>query len=66
MIVVSTPVTAPQQVFCISSEEDWIVRRVRESIGVVAAIRVARSFAKSDLRSANDYVMSLNSEQQKV
>lgn len=59
MIVVSTPVPIPEKVFCISEQEDRIVRRVLALLGRVDAVRVARAFAKSDLASAVRYTDSL-------
>jgi hypothetical protein len=45
--------------FWISKVEADLVTQIKKAFGRVAAVRVARAFAKSDLKSAIEYVDSI-------
>ena len=59
MIVVDKPAQEPEKYYSMSHGESEIVAEVLHKIGKIAAIRVARAFAKSDLSSAIKYVREL-------
>jgi hypothetical protein len=62
MIVVSETGPLSEKVFHLSFEEAIITQKVLDKIGSIAAVRVARAFAKSDLSSAAKYVRKIAEE----
>lgn len=58
-IKVLAPVEPPKGDTYISDGEAVLIRKIAIAFGRVDAVRVARAFAKCDLRSAVEYVDSI-------